>query len=177
MAQAGISGNKDFGCDAIIVAGAKEDGQACDNFCNLVYCAGTKLGGGSILKSMASKNCIRVFRSSNLQNPFRCTDTANRKKNASALYRYDGLYRVTKVSFADEDSGKKAYEQPEKLSLVVTGRQYHFYLSRVEAGTEACTNQMDDNKFLDHCRKLGRMAILKKEGAVTRSQLQRLEWS
>jgi hypothetical protein len=175
MAQRGISGNQSFGCDAIIVSGARKDGKGGDNFYNLVYCAESTVGGGSILKSMASKNCIRVFRSSVLQNPFRCTGVVNQKKSASALYRYDGLYRVTQVSFADEVSGKKVYEEPEHSSRMVSGRLYHFYLSRVEAGTEACTNEMEDNKFLEYCRSLGRMANLKKEGAVTRSKLQLLE--
>jgi hypothetical protein len=156
MAQKGISGNKDFGCDAIIVSGAREDGEGLDNFSHLVYCAESTVGGGSILKSMASKNCIRVFRSSVLQNPYQAR-AANLKKNASALYRYDGLYRVTQVSFADDVSGMKMCEAPEHLSPIVSRRLYRFSLRRVEASTDAYTNQMADDTFMDYCRSQGTM--------------------
>jgi hypothetical protein len=163
MAQKGISGNKDFGCDAIIVSGARKDGEGLDNFNGIVYCAETTVGGGSLLKSMALKNCIRVFRSSKLQNPYQAHQghAGNQKKNASAIYRYDGLYRVTKVSFLQEGSGTRLVdEEPEHLSPIVTGRLYHFHLTRVEAGTEACTNELADNRFLHHCRSLGTMKVL-----------------
>jgi hypothetical protein len=68
---------------------------------------------------------------------------------------------VTKVSFLQEGSGTRlVYEEPEHLSPVVTGRLYHFHLTRVEAGTEACTNELADNRFLHHCRSLGTMKEL-----------------
>jgi hypothetical protein len=156
MAQKGISGNKDFGCDAIIVSGARADGEGLDNFSHLVYCAESTVGGGSILKSMALKNCIRVFRSSVLQNPYQAR-AAHEKKNASALYRYDGLYRVTQVSFADEVSGINMYEAPEHLSPIVSRRLYRFWLRRIEASTDAYTNQMADDSFMDYCRSQGTM--------------------
>jgi hypothetical protein len=156
MAQKGISGNKDFGCDAIIVSGAREDGEGLDNFSHLVYCAESTVGAGSILKSMASKNCIRVFRSSVLQNPYQAR-AANQKKNASALYRYDGLYRVTQVTFADEVSGISMYEAPKHLSPIVSRRLYRFSLRRVEASTDTYTNQMADDTFIDYCRSQGTM--------------------
>jgi hypothetical protein len=156
MAQRGISGNKDFGCDAIVVSGAREDGEGLDKFSHLLYCAESTVGGGSILKSMASKNCIRVFRSSVLQNPYQAC-AANQKKNASALYRYDGLYRVTKVIFADEVSGINVSEAPEYLSPIVSRRLYRFWLRRVEAGTDAYTNEMADEIFMDYCRSQGTM--------------------
>jgi hypothetical protein len=156
MAQKGISGNKDFGCDAIIVSGARADGEGLDNFSHLVYCAESTVGGGSILKSMALKNCIRVFRSSVLQNPYQAR-AAHEKKNASALYRYDGLYRVTQVSFADEVSGINMYEAPEHLSPIVSRRLYRFCLRRIEASTDAYTNQMADDSFMDYCRSQGTM--------------------
>jgi hypothetical protein len=156
MVQKGISGNKDFGCDAIIVSGAREDGEGLDNFSDLVYCAETKVGGGSILKSMTSENRIRVFRSSVLQNPYQAR-APNQKKNASTVYRYDGLYRVTQVSFADEVSGFNVYEVPEHLSPIASHRLYRFSLRRVEAGTDAYTNQMADDTFMDYCRSQGTM--------------------
>jgi hypothetical protein len=157
MAQKGISGNKDFGCDAIIVSSARAYGEDLDNFSNLLYYAESTVGGGSILKSMALKNCIRVFRSSVLQSPYQAR-AANEKKNASALYRYDGLYRVTQVSFADEVSGNYVYEEaPEHLSPIVSRRLYRFWLWRIEASTDAYTNQMADDAFMDYCRSLGTM--------------------
>ena len=156
MAQKGISGNKDFGCDAIIVSGAREDGEGIDNFSHLEYCAESTVGGGSILRSMALKNCIRVFRSSVLQNPYQAR-AANQKKNASALYRYDGLYRVAQVSFADEVSGSNMYEAPEHLSPILSRRLYRFSLRRVEASTDTYTNQMTNGTFMDYCRSKGTM--------------------
>lgn len=156
MAQRGVSGNKDFGCDAIVVSGARKDGEGLDNFSHLLYCAGSTAGAGSILKSMASNNCIRVFRSSVLQNPYQAR-AANQKKNASALYRYDGLYRVTQVSFVDERSGINIYEAPDRLSPIVSRRLYRFSLRRIEASTDAYTNQMADGTFMDHCRSQGTM--------------------
>jgi hypothetical protein len=156
MAQKGISGNKDFGCDAIIVSGAREDGEGLDHFSHLVYCAESTVGGGSILTSMASKNCIRVFRSSVLQNPYQAR-AANEKKSASALYRYDGLYQVTQVSFADEVSGINIYETPEHLSPIVSRRLYRFSLRRIAASTDAYTNQMADDTLMDYCRSQGTM--------------------
>jgi hypothetical protein len=156
MAQRGISGNKDFGCDAIIVSSAREDGEDLDNFSHLVYYAESTVGGGSILTSMASKNCIRVFRSSVLQNPYQAR-AANVKKNASALYRYDGLYQVSQVCFADEVSGFNIYEAPEHLSPYVSRRLYRFLLRRIAASTDTYTNQMADDTFMDFCRSQGTM--------------------
>jgi hypothetical protein len=158
MAQKGISGNKDFGCDAIIVSGTRGDEEGLDTFSQLVYCAESTVGGGSILKSMASKNCIRVFRSSVLKNRYQAR-AANQKKNASALYRYDGLYRVAQVQvyFVDKVSGSKMYEAPEHLSPVVFRRLYRFSLRRVEASTDTYTNQMADDTLMDYCRLQGTM--------------------
>jgi hypothetical protein len=156
MTQKGISGNKAFGCDAIIVSGAREDGDGLDDFSHLVYVAESTVGGGSILTSAASTNRIRVFRSSVLQNPYQAR-AVNQKKNASALYRYDGLYRVTKVSFTDAESGITVYEAPEHLSPIVSRRLYRFWLRRVEAGIDAHMNEMADDKFMDYCRSQGTM--------------------
>ena len=102
MAQKGISGNKDFGCDAIIVYGARKDegGRCDDNLSTLEYWAETRVGGGSILTNMVNNNPIRVFRSSVLPNPYQAVeDNQIKKVSAPAVYRYDGLYQVTEVSF------------------------------------------------------------------------------
>jgi hypothetical protein len=165
MAQKGISGNKAFGCDAIIVSGAREDGDGLDDFSHLVYVAEATVGGGSILTSAASTNRIRVFRSSVLQNPYQAR-AVNQKKNASALYRYDGLYRVTQVTFTDEESGIDVYEVPEHLSPIVSRRLYRFWLRRVEAGTDAHTNQMANDTFMDYCRSQGTMLAIGSSVAV-----------
>jgi hypothetical protein len=156
MVQKGISGNINFGCDAIIVSGAREDGDGHDEFSDLVYCAETKVGGGAIMKSMASKIPIRVFRSSVLQNPYQAF-AVNRKKNSSALYRYDGIYRVIRVFFVDEESRNEVWESPEHLSPVVSNRLYRFSLRRVEAGNDGYSNTMSDDQLLDYCRSQGTM--------------------
>jgi hypothetical protein len=105
---------------------------------------------------MASKNCIRVFRPSVQQNPYQAR-AANEKKNTSALYRYDGLYQVTQVSFAEKVSRINIYEALEHLSPIVSRRLYRLSLRRIAARTGAYTNRMADDTFMDYCRSQGKM--------------------
>jgi hypothetical protein len=159
MAQKGVSGNKDFGCDAIIVSGARKDeGGLCqDEFSTLEYWAETRVGGGAILKSMANKNPIRVFRSSVLPNPYRAVEENPKYSvSPSAIYRYDGLYQVTEVSFV-LPGGIKVSEVPGKSSPVVSHRLYYFQLVRLEAGTGALFNLTSDQTCIDNCRAQGTM--------------------
>jgi hypothetical protein len=150
-AQRGISGNKDFGCDAIIVSGARkdEDAKSKDSFSSFDYWAETSVGGRSMLTSMVQKNPIRVFRSSVLQNPYKAqASTEKHKKNKPAIYRYDGLYLVTKVSFLD---GESLY------GPMVAGRPYCFRLKRVSTGPDPNKNGMGDDELITYCRMQGTM--------------------
>jgi hypothetical protein len=158
MQQRGISGNKDFGCDAIVVSGARKDdhGQCVDLWSTLEYWAETTVGAGSILKTMEKKNPIRVFRSSVLPNSYQAIENHD-KRSVSArgrIYRYDGLYQVTEVSFV-ESSGMKISQGPENLSPLVIHRLYYFQLVRLPAGRGADRNEMSDDTFMENCRAWG----------------------
>jgi len=87
--QRGISGNKALGCDAIIVAGARNDHREQDTFEMLSYAAEMKVGAGAMIRSKDLGVPIRVFRSSNYDSRY-----AAPKRKSGVVYRYDGLYRV-----------------------------------------------------------------------------------
>jgi hypothetical protein len=110
-----------------------------------------------MLKTMANKNPIRVFRSSVLPNSYRAIENNEKKSvSAGAIYRYDGLYQVTEVSFV-ESTGIKICQCPENLSPEVTHRLYYFQLVRLPAGRGADRNEMSENTFMDRSRAFGAM--------------------
>ena len=136
MSQAGISGNKDSGCDAIIVSGLREGGQ--DTFDKLVYVADKKAGAGRLLFSMKNQIPIRVFRSSILKNEF----AAESKEKRS--YRYDGLYACRFISNAD---GPRKVSVSNPPFLLVDGHQYKFYLERLEVGNDNMSNRISTEEM------------------------------
>ena len=127
-----------------------------------MYSAETKVGGGSVLKSMADNNPIRVFRSSVLKNEYRAREAFDTQKaSPSALYRYDGLYKVTKVGFLlpvkNGKKGEDVWEVPNNLSSTVPNRLYHFHLVRVKRGNDDLTNLLDGRTFINVCKSRGTM--------------------
>ena len=158
--QRGISGNNLFGCDSIIVSGARADCRGEDHFNTLSYWANSAVGAGGMLKSMTLHYAIRVFRSGSLGNPFKALYSKH-ETNASKLYRYDGLYIISNVAYFEESKGSIT-ETPDTMSPVTKGRLYEFTLQRVNTvdasdGTTAFANQMENVEYMRHCRKKGTM--------------------
>jgi hypothetical protein len=138
-----VSGNKNEGCNAIVVSGAHDQGGfGDDSFHELSYVANTRVGAGAILTSMQRKIPIRVFRSSRLGNKYRAQPNGK-----SPRYRYDGLYRLVGVSF-DDGSGVEIKEKPAYLSPLITGRLYKFRLERNKVGKDAVSNHKSANEML-----------------------------
>ena len=85
--QGGISGNKEAGCDAIVVSHHFEG----DDLLEFKYSATSRVGSGALVRSEADKRPIRVFRSSRLQSRWAPPPML---PPAPAVYRYDGLYLI-----------------------------------------------------------------------------------
>ena len=98
--QRGVSGNREVGCDAIIVSGGRQDGLGCDGLFHLVYAASFREGAWSLLSSATTDKPIRVFRSSSfVTSVFRATQPGKQ-----TVYRYDGLYRMEAVLYKSGSS-------------------------------------------------------------------------
>ena len=139
--QGGISGNKEEGCDAIVVSGARKDGKGEDNFDALTYAATTKVGAGSMMRSKMEGKVIRVFRSSAtaIDSPFRAQCTSSKKN----MYRYDGLYTIDNI-LCDHGNGRDVPVKDAALPKLVkkpSSLVYSFCLSRVECGEGPFKNQ------------------------------------
>lgn len=120
--QRGVSGSLKRGCEAIIVSG-RQPGE--DNFKNLVYTATNRQGGGAMLRSLKEKFPIRVFRSSDSNNPYRPSARAN----GATAYRYDGVYHIAQVCYKRED-GSSAKETSSNVSAAKPNRSYSFHMQR-----------------------------------------------
>jgi putative restriction endonuclease len=97
--QAGISGNKDYGCEAIVLSGGYVDdldlGEAViytgqggrdPNTGKQIANQELSRGNAALVYSSEKKKPIRVIRGSNVDSPF----------SPDSGYRYDGLYFCTR---------------------------------------------------------------------------------
>jgi len=152
--QKGVSGNRDDGCDAIIVSGLRSDGLGVDNLFTLTYAANTREGALAIMKSAVKDSCIRVFRSSVLKSPFRCVGALVKQKPAH--YRYDGLYKVDSIDFKDGDGIVSNIDIAVEHSSSPTG-VYLFHLSRIDGKHGDFENMISNNNYLEHAIGNGTM--------------------
>jgi len=150
--QSGVCGNKQVGCHAIIVSNGRKEAPYNDQLDSLTYTASNNSGGHAVLKSMSEKGIIRVFRSSSAElNPFRAL--LMERKTA---YRYDGLYKVTSVTYID-NTGNVRTETPENLSDAVTGRTCHFDFQRLQAGDDVASNRKTTEELMKYSISHGTM--------------------
>lgn len=112
-----MSGEKNFGCNAIIVSGICHTEHSFDTYNHLRFCATSLQGGKSLMTSYASLKEIRVFRSSIYDSIYRanvnandciCAEGVKAKAKQCNVYRYDGLYKIV-----------TAIEPPSKGGLYV----------------------------------------------------------
>jgi hypothetical protein len=146
-----FSGNKESGCDAIIVAGKRENNTDIDKFCWLSYTAETRVGGGAMAASARKTLPIRVFRSSSpLCGQYRATTPTKQNKG---IYRYDGLYLITHVEFRDKNQIEWTHEEVlSALSESLPGRVYRFALTRIIESKD------ENSRYLENCIAQGTMS-------------------
>jgi hypothetical protein len=123
-----VSGNKEIGCDAIVISRQDPFKREHDYFTCFYYSSNSVQRAGALYTSYQKKQLIRVFRSSNLANRF-----APPNKTKTTQYRYDGLYRITRCWDAD---GKYDPEQAPRGP-----RDYLFSLERDE---EKCVFPLEE---------------------------------
>jgi hypothetical protein len=156
--QRGISGNSNVGCDAIIVSGKREDhlDTEYDHFFLLQYCASTREGARSIIRSKAIDNTVRVFRSSAYGHRLRAVPSTPSRQE----YRYDGLYKVHSIQYLDTENQKTMQVQNAakhlQLQIIPTGRIYTFLFRRMLDSTtnQQGTNRISNNEILLHCVRM-----------------------
>jgi hypothetical protein len=148
-AQKGVSGTLLCGCDSIVVSGLRKDGIGHDNFFGFMYAANSREGAKSILRSAHDHTPIRVFRSSAFTSPFRALS----EDKDPAKYRFDGLYRVTNVSYLRQDAhGQRVRDLARHYNgNIPADRVYKFYLDRVEAGVGDKMNVYSNDQYATFC--------------------------
>jgi hypothetical protein len=102
-----VSGNRNEGCNSILVLGLRHMEHSVDTYDRLIYCATALEGGRSLVTSYDNHSQIRVFRSSHYESIYRADVKAKDCVLAKGLvaadlaqrnvYRYDGLYEIVKV--------------------------------------------------------------------------------
>jgi len=172
--ERGVSGNRDVGCDAIIVSG-KGNGLASDNFFRIVYTAERRNGALALLKSCIEGQPVRVFRSSLLDSAFK----AMLHGGSSARYRYDGLYKVESTQYRCERQIFDLENPLDHLKSAFPGANiYLFCLARVEHGAGETTNKISSASFVRFCVEKGTLApkaesvILQQSLSVCRKSLE-----
>mmetsp|Transcript_5069 Transcript_5069/g.7353 ORF Transcript_5069/g.7353 Transcript_5069/m.7353 type:complete len:589 (-) Transcript_5069:81-1847(-) len=106
----GVSGNRDQGCDAIVVSRIDTNNKEFDLFWSLGYHAFGFQGGKALLHSFHKKLPVRVFRSSKGKGKFfpmiPSPQSSEGQKEQQSMYRYDGVYQVVNaiVAKSNEDN-------------------------------------------------------------------------
>ena len=133
--QKGLSGNRNEGCNAIIVSGLREDRLGEDNFKVLAYAVERRKGALGVVTSFKDNKCIRIFRSTSYKetNIFGATIPQKNPNSKKSMYRYDGLYKVTH------------YQQPEDQLK----EPFKFRLERFD-----CDNTLTCIDLLNRCIEL-----------------------
>ncbi len=89
-----MSGNKEKGCNAILVSGLRHTQYSVDQYDRLIFCATNIEGGLSIVTSHTRQLPVRIFRSSKYKSIYR----AQQLQQHGTVYRYDGLYEIVSVT-------------------------------------------------------------------------------
>ena len=137
--QRSVSGNVTVGCNAIVVAGLRHAEHSVDSYNTLIYCASPKEGANCLVTSYKEHTPIRVFRSSkyisihlvnNGTNDCTCSDfcscakglatAAHHQPTKSTTYRYDGLYKIIRVTIPCFDASIKAYINSKYAITTIT---------------------------------------------------------
>ena len=92
--QKGVSGNIREGCRAVIISSQMADKREDDALFTFRYTSSRRQGAAAVVTSYNFDVPVRVFRSSTLHNEFA---PVLKKGQKTALYRYDGLYKVKLV--------------------------------------------------------------------------------
>jgi len=152
--QSGVSGTSKHGCSSIIVSRQSPDKFEKDHFDTIFYSSTVRQGALSLYKSLASQNTVRVFRSSDLDNPFRALRNEGSPRSSN-IYRYDGIYRVEKC--LSYDSNGIPWEV--KNDLRGGDALYTFKLKRVAASKTPGHewNKLSVLDFMDAAAKNGTM--------------------
>ncbi len=104
-----------------------------DKFHKFIYCANTKQGARSLVKSFECKYPIRVFRSS------KCSKYAPPAgKKGSSKYRYDGLYKITKSSEVENTLEKYFMFHLRKVSALDLSRFSFLDLYHQQENIDSC---------------------------------------
>jgi hypothetical protein len=90
--RGGISGNKEIGCDAIVVSRQDPSFREMDELTWILFTSTNRQRAGALYRNFETGNCLRLFRSSALTNKFRPPDL-----DPGTQYRYDGLYKTKRV--------------------------------------------------------------------------------
>ena len=145
--QKGVSGKKDGGCDAIVVAG-KGEVKGKDTLFELTYSASTGgKGAEGMILSYEQGFLVRVFRTTNYDHENRAVVPKNgfykQISGKGKYYRYDGLYEIKNYqkSKRKKDDGDKKQE-------------YVFQLTRCSVPH----NIIAGENYRCHCRGLGTIA-------------------
>jgi alkylated DNA repair dioxygenase AlkB len=132
--QRGLSGNKQIGCDAIVVSGLREDGLGVDELTRVMYAVESSKGAESVVTSFKNALPIRIFRSTRYNNRYgaKVPGMKEETRTMRQMYRYDGVYWV--------------YEFVPPLR---TGGPYMFFLERC-----IWANRIPNHLFRSHCEDL-----------------------
>ncbi|KAH8075621.1 SET domain-containing protein [Aureococcus anophagefferens] len=135
QAQRGVSGSLVRGAESVVVSRQSSRLREADGVSWLRYTSTRRQGAGALHRSLANRDPVRVFRSSNLGGAWAPTKPPEAKE--AAVYRYDGLYDVRAAAgAAAARGGRAAAPPPDALRYE---RAYTFRLERREAGN-ACSN-------------------------------------
>ena len=134
-AQRGLSGNKEFGCDAMIVSGKRPDNLGHDKLFSLGYFVEQSKGALGVVKSYELGKPIRVFRPEDSNYHELQAIGPHPKFGITTCYRYDGLYYVTDMEEPKEKNGP-----------------WEFKLERASSG-----NKISNDTYIEHCIAMGTM--------------------
>lgn len=124
----GVSGNHKIGCDAIVVVGNQSKLREEDHMQWLLYSANGRQRSGALYMSWTENKPVRVFRSSNLDSPFRAPKPPVGKDKNAVQYRYDGLYFVKRVW---DENGGHFIDNPASTKFHSSSKPYTFLLERI----------------------------------------------
>ncbi|KAH8078174.1 SET domain-containing protein [Aureococcus anophagefferens] len=106
QAQRGVSGSLVRGAESVVVSRQSSRLREADGVSWLRYTSTRRQGAGALHRSLANRDPVRVFRSSNLGGAWAPTKPPEAKE--AAVYRYDGLYDVVAMWTGGARGGARA---------------------------------------------------------------------
>jgi SAD/SRA domain len=151
-----VSGNKNVGADSIIVSGLRPDGLGADNLLEHIYAASVKEGALALLRSAKDGKPVRVVRSNVLDSAYKATRNERRKSSSPQFYRYDGVYKITKVQYRDPRCGLRDYV--DGVTGTPTTRVFLFRMERCGDGMGPSDNKIPNADYAQFCIDRGSMS-------------------